>query len=177
MAPHLETAAKKLLTGTASVEGIDENNNNDADGRIVHVGKIDGPAWRSLTFRFGVVGFPSFFHIKGADAATGREIRKLAGVESSVEGVKEAALVTWRGLPPIPWTTGPFGVLALVKFYGLKYGEKVFKLHEPIAHALDIPPIFTGFAFGLFLLAASVGLLIGFAVWLGPKKRRDEHEE
>jgi thiol-disulfide isomerase/thioredoxin len=159
MAPHLQTAAAQL-SGT------------------VHVGKIDGPAWRSLTFRFGVNGFPTFFHVhnEGSGPFASREVRRIS-VASSIEGVKHAATQGWRGREPLPWAAGPYGPLAQLKYYGLAVGERLFKLHEPVAEMLGVPSVFTGFLMGILLLAGFTGLLIGCAVWIGPRKRRGDEEE
>ena len=48
LAPHLEKAAKQLVK----------------EGATTRIARIDGPEWRSLSFRFNVVGYPTFFHIK-----------------------------------------------------------------------------------------------------------------
>lgn len=53
---------------------------------------------------------------------------------------------------------------------------QVFKIHEPISKALDIPPIIVQFVVGMLMMCGFVGAMIGFAVWLGPKKSRDEDE-
>jgi hypothetical protein len=134
----------------------------------VAIAKIDGPSWRSLTFRFGVNGFPSFFHIHNGGGP--RQVRKL-GVAQSTEAVVEAATSGWRDLPAMPLSASPFGPFALVKYHGLYWAEKVFKLHEPISTALDIPPVIMQFTLGMVLLVAFTGGLMGFAAWLGPRRR------
>ncbi len=158
LAPHLETAAAALA------------------GKGIGIAKVDGAAWRSLTFRFNVGGYPTLFHVHNGEGAEGREVRRLS-MEHSVEGVKHAATRGWReGAAPLPWASGPYGPMALAKFWGLYWGERVFKVHEPLARALDVPPMFTGFIFGIILLASFTGALIGCAAWMGPARRNDHDD-
>ncbi len=148
---------------------------------------MDGTAWRSLSFRFNVNGYPTLYHVHNEGDNRGlvgmlgggtREVRRIS-VDHSVEGVKEAAKGGWRSFgEPLAWAMGPYGPVALAKFYGLRVGEGIFKIHEPFAEALGVPPIIAGFAMGLVMLVGFTGLLIGFAVWLGPPKgSNDDHED
>ncbi len=137
----------------------------------MNIGKVDGPAWRSLNFRFNVNGFPTLFHVHNGPG--GKEVRRIS-VQHTLDGIKYAAGEGWKQFEPLPWSTGPFGPVALGKYYGLALGERFFKLHEPIAHALDVPPVFTGFIFGLLMLMGFTGMLVGCAVWMGPPKTHDD---
>lgn len=158
LAPHLEKAAKQLVK----------------EGATTRIARIDGPEWRSLSFRFNVVGYPTFFHIHNTGSGIGslaRETRRVS-FDHTVEGVKFAAKGGWREYGDlITWTNGPFGPLAMAKFNAVYYGEKLFKLPEPLAKYLDVPPLYVNFMVAMTLLAAFTGLLISCAVWIGVRER------
>jgi thiol-disulfide isomerase/thioredoxin len=168
LAPSLEKAAKQLVK----------------EGASTRIARIDGPEWRSLSFRFNVVGYPTFFHIHNTGSGIGslaRETRRVS-FDHTIEGVKFAAKGGWREYGDlIPWTNGPFGPLAMAKFNAVYYGEKLFKLPEPLAKYLDVPPLYVNFMVAMALLAAFTGLLICCAVYIGVRERaaraRNVHDE
>lgn len=146
----------------------------------IQLGKVDATSWRSLSSRFGIVGFPTVFHINNAES--GREVRKVPIGEATetVEDLVQYARRGWQRSPRLPESaTGPYGTWSMFKFNTLKYGERVYKLHEPIADFLGVPPVVIAFSFVMFGLTAAAGGLILLAVWMGPRKRReeDEHED
>ena len=158
LAPDLERAARQLAS----------------EGAGTRVARVDAPEWRSLAIRFNVAGYPTFFHVHNGGAGLGpasREVRRI-NPDHSLEGIKYAATEGWRGGAPLAWAEGPFGPVAMAKFYAFFYGERVFKAADPAAEWLGVPPIFMQFGLGMVLLCAFTAALIVAAVMLGQRERR-----
>ena len=101
MEPQYERAAEQL-----------------AGGRM-RLGRIDGARWRSLTLRFGVGGFPSFFHVEGATGA----VRSALLSAHTSEAIVKFAAKDQSGVKPIPVWTSPNGPVKRFLFAGMTYGE------------------------------------------------------
>jgi thiol-disulfide isomerase/thioredoxin len=145
-----------------------------AQGAAVRVGRVDAPEWRSLQFRFGVAGYPTFYHVHNGGAGVGpaaRETRRLSP-EHSLEGIKRAATRDWVDGALVGWAEGPFGPYAMAKFAALYYGDKFFRLGDPLAARFEIPPVAVQFALGMVLLVAFTGSLVCCAVGIGIRERR-----
>ena len=156
--PDLEKAARQLA----------------AQGASVRVGRVDAPEWRSLQFRFGVSGYPTFYHVHNGGAGIGpaaRETRRL-NPEHSLEGIKLAATRDWVNGALVGWAEGPYGPYAMGKFSALYYGDKLFKLGDPLAARFELPPVAVQFGIGLVLLVAFTGCLVCCAVGIGIRERR-----
>jgi thiol-disulfide isomerase/thioredoxin len=145
-----------------------------AQGASVRIGRVDAPEWRSLQFRFGVVGYPTFYHVHNGGAGVGpaaRETRRLEP-EHSLQGIKRAATSDWVHGALVGWAEGPFGPYAMAKFAALYYGDKFFRLGDPLAARFELPPIAVQFALGMVLLIAFTGSLVCCAVGIGIRERR-----
>ena len=156
--PDLEKAARQLA----------------AQGAAVRIGRVDAPEWRSLQFRFGVGGYPTFYHVHNGGAGVGpaaRETRRLSP-EHSLEGIKLAATRDWVHGALVAWAEGPYGPFAMGKFTALYYGDKLFRLGDPLAARLDVPPVAVQFAIGMVLLVLFTGSLVCCAVCVGLRERR-----
>lgn len=101
MEPQYERAAEQL-----------------AGGRM-RLGRIDGARWRSLTLRFGVGGFPSFFYVEGATGA----VRSALLSAHTSEAIVKFAAKDQSGVKPIPVWTSPNGPVKRFLFAGMTYGE------------------------------------------------------
>jgi len=156
--PDLEKAARQLA----------------AQGAAVRVGRVDAPEWRSLQFRFGVGGYPAFFHVHNGGAGVGparRETRRLSP-EHSLQGIKLAATRDWVHGALVGWAEGPFGPWAMAKFAALYWGDKFFRLGDPLAARFEVPPVAVQFALGMVLLVCFTGTLVCCAVGVGMRERR-----
>lgn len=156
--PDLERAARELAQ----------------QGAGVRVGRVDAPEWRSLQFRFGVQGYPTFFHVHNGGAGIGPAARETRRVnpQHSLEGIKAAATREWSRGALVAWAEGPYGPFAMAKFAGLYYGDRLFKLGDPVAAAWGIPPVAVQFGIGLMLLVAFTGVLVCIAVYVGYRERK-----
>ena len=161
--PDLEKAARQLAAEGAGAS---------------RVARVDATEWRSLAFRFGVGGYPTFFHVHNAAGAgvvplgaLGRETRHV-NPDHSLDGVKRAARSEWREGELVPWRSGPYGPYAMSKFFAVHYSERFLKLLDPIAARWDMPPVALQFCLGMVALMAFTAMLVGCAVQYGHYERK-----
>jgi hypothetical protein len=126
---------------------------------------VDATKYRSLSIRFGVNGFPTLFHI-----TNGTQVRKVIASHTA-DALAHFATKGWESIKePMSDATSPMGLWGKTKFGGAYHLERFFSLHEPVAEKLGVPSTIVLFVFmfgGVMLLTSA---LIGFAVWLGPRK-------
>jgi protein disulfide-isomerase-like protein len=133
----------------------------------VNFAKVDATKFRALGQRFNVQGFPTLFHISAKNGV--REVRK-PGVHHTFDSIKTYAESGWRSSPVVPGMLTAEGGLAQAKAKGMYFVDKVLGLQEPIANALGMPLPVVQFAFLMLGLLTVTCILIGWAVWLGPRR-------
>lgn len=154
MKPHFEAAAKKL------------------QGKV-HFGNVDATKYRSLSLRFSVNGYPTFFFV----SANGTEVRRASLHDYSADSFVYYAEKGWAAQKdgPLPQWASPNGPLGMIKFYALQVVDKAIALHEPIVEATGLPSVIVGFAMMLAAVMGATAALMVCAVAVGPTKRRERH--
>jgi thiol-disulfide isomerase/thioredoxin len=134
----------------------------------VKFGLIDADRYKSLAARFGVNGFPTFWHI----TANGTEARRAQISSYTTEGFSFYAEKGWKKDAVAPHWSGPQGPFGQAKFYLLLGIDKVLAFQEPIEKATGVPGPIIAFVLMLAGVALSTFALMACAVWLGPTKKR-----
>ena len=92
------------------------------------VGRVDGASERGLSTIFNIQGFPTIYYIH----PDGSTVYKYGG-QRSKEAVMAFAQGGYKNVEPLPYLTGPFGVVGQLKWQLLAVGLVLLDGHEWLA--------------------------------------------
>eukprot|EP00553_Chaetoceros_curvisetus_P009139 CAMPEP_0204614760 /NCGR_PEP_ID=MMETSP0717-20131115/2409_1 /ASSEMBLY_ACC=CAM_ASM_000666 /TAXON_ID=230516 /ORGANISM="Chaetoceros curvisetus" /LENGTH=133 /DNA_ID=CAMNT_0051627513 /DNA_START=417 /DNA_END=818 /DNA_ORIENTATION=- len=119
------------------------------------VGKIDGSTERSLSLRFGISAFPSFFLIDGWQIYE-YPSDKIRSKDSMIRFAKQQD----KSLEPISFIVSPFGPFGLIRWLVMNTGTMLLDAYDYLVNTKSISPTLAA------MLMASAGVIVGTTVIL-----------
>jgi thiol-disulfide isomerase/thioredoxin len=136
--------------------------------------RIDATQHRALALRFGVTGYPTFFHLSGQG---GRDVRPVSVRDWNSIDFIDFAKKGWKNVLPLETASttstafnggAPFSFAAGIKYTIFRGAERALAYLEDSADVFGLPPIAAQFFAALTLLMSITSGLAVWAVYLGP---------
>lgn len=147
--------------------------------------RVDATQHRALALRFGVTGYPTFFHLSGQ---SGHDVRPVSVREWNSIDFIDFAQKGWKSVQPLDRPTAsssssssssggvasdtsslsPFSFSAGIKYTVFRGAERVLAYLEDTADFFGLPPIVAQFFAALSLLMSITSGIAIWAVYLGP---------
>jgi thiol-disulfide isomerase/thioredoxin len=146
-------------------------------GGSVQWGRVNAAEFYSLSQRFGVAGYPTFFFLSSSGSG-GRQVRPVLVRHHTAEALHAFAQGGWAAVEPLSGLAGPLSTAGTVRFVAFRALELLLAALEPAASALGLPTIVLQLLLSVAAVCSVTGLVICCAVRMGPSRRRQgAHEE